>query len=64
MYVINHCFFPHHGEVNYLPLIALSHQSSHLAGSLSTYSFVATGEGNHETSTSTIVEAFVGHMTI
>ena len=42
--------FFHTKGVNYLPLKALSHQSSHLAGCLSTYSSVAAGEGNQETS--------------
>jgi hypothetical protein len=49
--------------VDYLPLKALDHQLLHLAGCPSTYSFVATDEGNHETNISTIVESFVEHVT-
>jgi hypothetical protein len=45
-------------------LKALSHLSSRLAGRLSTWSSVATDEGIHETSISTIFEPLVGRITI
>ena len=50
------CHFAHKGGRDYLPLKALHHQLLHLAGYLTTYSSVATVEGNHQTNISTITE--------